>query len=242
MREQRLELMDLVRTVDEQWRFQLSNAAAYSVQNKYEIFVYNSFEVVFHLAEDSIRIGITTLDPEPGPLPEIVIAPAELSSTIASLDAKFRSALPHGYVAAFDAWVGSQIDLANATAGRNLPPQERRALLASESPAPAVPAGAPVAFDDVPGILDAYFGSRVSAVRPSGVSGDQALTARIDGRLTIGVSRNSQYGAYSAAIIQHDRATGVLLGKRLIARHPDEESIFELLETIDEWLALRLNR
>lgn len=237
-----MELMDLVRTVDEHWQFRLANTAAYSVQNKYEVFVYNAFEVVFHLERDSIRIGITTLDPEPGPLPDITIAVDELSSTIASLDAKFRSALPAAYLGAFDAWVTAQSELAQATAGRKLSPQERRALMNADAPASDAAAGPAIAFDEVPRILEEYFGARLSAVRPSGVSGEQALTARIDGRLTIGISRNAQYGAYAAAIMQHDRATGVLLGKRLIARHDDEASIRELLQIIDEWLHLRLNR
>ncbi|NLF03885.1 MAG: hypothetical protein GX593_02585 [Actinomycetales bacterium] len=65
-------------------------------------------------------------------------------------------------------------------------------------------------------------------------------TARLDGVLTFAVARDAQYGAYTAAILQGDRALGKVLGRRLIARHPDEASVRELLDLVDTWLRWRL--
>ena len=229
-------ILDVANRIDGFWGLRLRGQEVARASGWCSVLVYDAFELLATLDGDSVILKVEGLEPEPGPFSNERVPIADLVAALERLDRSFRRALPEAYLAAIDAWV-SQQDEAGSSPLR-LSPQERRAMVeARRSPSPT-PAGPTIDRADIVAIIEHRFGSRVHVAAEGP---DNRVEGVLDGFFKIGVERDSQYGSITAGILLGRWAIVTLFGERLIARHPDEASLRELLDLIDHWVALRLS-
>jgi len=233
-----MDIVQVADAVDRHWGHRAASKELARAGSWYRLLVYDAFEVTATLSGDRLTLEVVGVEPRPLAAERFTTTPGQLAATLASMDHWMRSNLPGGYLAELDALTRREAEIDAATSGRRPSPQERRAMSAPVSNTSPRPAGPTITFDEVPGILMDRFGARVRIVEDGAAQRDH-VRAELDGVLPFGIYRDGQYGAITAALLLGDRAVVSVLGSRLIARHPDETSLRELLDLIDLWLDLR---
>lgn len=234
-----LDIGQVADSIDEFWAHRVGAKELARTGGWYRFLVYDAFEVTVTLNGSRVTIEVVGVAPQPRAATTVSAPVTQLNDVLASLDEEMRSSLPDGYLAELDALTRREAEIDAAVSGRRLSPQERRAMLdRTTSSTPTRPAGPTITLDDVAAILLDRFGDRVR-IRAGKSAGIDRVEAELDGVLPFAVSRDAQYGAITAALLLGDRAVVSIFGSRLIARHPDEESLREILDLIDLWLDVR---
>jgi hypothetical protein len=241
MRNERVDadISQVADAVDSYWRHRATSKELARGAARYRLLIYDAFEVTATLTGAGVTIEVVGVAPRPLQPERFVTKPEQLGAVLESIDQWMRSNLPRGYVAELDALTRREAEVDAATAGRRPSPQERMAMVASTANSSSTTPGPTITLSEVPDILRDHFGERVRVLDDGSAPSDH-VTAELDGVLSFGIYRDGQYGAITAALLLGDRAVVTVLGNRLIARHPDERSLRELLDLIDLWLDLRV--
>jgi len=223
--------------IDGYWRHRATSKELARSAARYRLLIYDAFEVTATLTGADVTFEVVGVEPRPLQPERFVTKPEQLGTALESIDQWMRSKLPPAYLAELDAQTRREAEVDAATAGRKLSPQERMAMLAPIANSSSKTPGPTITLREVPDVLRDHFGERVRIVDDGSAPGDH-VTAELDAVLSFGIYRDAQYGAITAALLLGDRAVVTVLGSRLIARHPDESSLRELLDLIDLWLDL----
>jgi hypothetical protein len=234
-----MDISQVADAVDSYWRHRATSKELARGAARYRLLIYDAFEVAATVTGAGVKFEVVGVAPRPLQPERFVTKPEKLGTALESIDQLMRSNLPQGYLAELDALTRREAEVDAATAGRRLSPQERMAMLAPRANSSSKAPGPAITLSEVPGILSDHFGERVRILDDGSAPSDH-VTAELDGVLSFGIYRDGQYGAITAALLLGDRAVVTVLGNRLIARHPDERSLRELLDLIDLWLDLRI--
>lgn len=211
----------LARSLRSTWQGRASKNTIRPTRSEASAVIYDSVRVQLTAGSEGIRLITRTTFPRLRVIDRNeLVAPARLPDKLSEVDADVRTALPAGFIAAFDEWGRQGYPLvAMSNLGRSAESSLEPAQIGRE-------------------IVEFWKGD-VSDVRVD--EAQRSISAVLHGCVPLTFSLGLRHGELNGAIATEDGFITSCFGTWLLADHSDATGLNRLCELIDHWARLRLD-